>query len=258
MPYELFTQYLNLPLFLLVAARLAGLIMFQPILGSLAVPTAGRAMLVLALTIMVMPLTDPLVALPVSVFGMVLGMLQEVLVGAVLGLVLAGLMLGMQLGGQLIAQETGLAFGQIVDPNSGDQSNTLSNFYIQFAGLLYLLLDGHRAVVLACLDSFESIPLLTGMSITQHGVDLLLGVLQAGAELAVKVAAPTMITLFLVNVAMGFVSRTIPQLNILTFGFSVKTLIGFLIMVLSLPMAAFAFADALEQSVRALQEMLAP
>ena len=63
-------------------------------------------------------------------------------------------------------------------------------------------------------------------------------------------------TLFLVNLAMGFVARTVPHLNIITLGFSIKALIGFVLMAVSLPAAAGVFIDALEDIVSDIRELV--
>ena len=71
MPYELLTCLLRLPVFLMVAARLAGLIMFQPLLGSMAIPVRIRVLFTLGLA----ALTTPFIALP-SFIGLHLSTLQ--------------------------------------------------------------------------------------------------------------------------------------------------------------------------------------
>jgi flagellar biosynthetic protein FliR len=88
------------------------------------------------------------------------------------------------------------------------------------------------------------------------GTALLLDVLTLGGEVAICVAAPAVITLFMANIAMGFISRTVPQLNIAVLGFSFKALVGFLIMAISLPVAVGAFTGAVERVVGWLEELI--
>jgi len=64
---------------------------------------------------------------------------------------------------------------------------------------------------------------------------------------ALRVAAPTLLVLFLANVALAFVSRTMPQLNILAVGFPLKGLLALLLMAVSLPTATDAFLSGLQQ-----------
>ena len=247
MPLELLAQYLKLPVFALIAARLGGLLMFQPLLGSLSIPVQLRALLVLALAALLTPLVSLPAAAPDTLLGLALAMAFEVLLGALLGLVMAVAFLGLQYGGLLVAQEAGMAFGQIVDPSTEDEETILSFFYLQLAAVVYLVIGGHRALVAACLDTFDTIPLLSGQRAPLLSADLLCQALTLSGQVAFRVAGPALLALFLVNVALGFVSRTMPQLNILAVGFSLKSLVAFVIMAVALPSAADAFIGSLQR-----------
>jgi len=245
MPYELLTHYLRLPVFFLVVSRLGGLILFQPIFGALAVPSHLRMLLVVGLAALVTPFVSLTTPFPATIGGVALALVGELALGALVGLVVAIGFLGLQLGGLLIAQESGLAFGQIVDPSSGEEESVLSSLYLQLGAVIYLIVGGHRAVFAACLDTFSALPLLASHDVASAGVELLCAALAAGGELAIRVAAPAVLTMFLLNVAMGFISRTVPQLNVTTLGFSFKALVGFVIMAVALPTALTAFTDGL-------------
>ena len=256
MPWELLAQYLKLPVFALVASRIGGLLMWQPLLGALSIPYTLRAMLVLALA----ALLTPLVSLPANAqdtpLGIALAMGQEVLLGGLIGLVSTACFIGMQMGGLLIAQESGIAFGQIVDPSTDEQETVLGVLYLQLAAVVFLIVGGHRAIVCACLDTFETIPLLGDNQATLLGTDVICRALTLSAQLAFRIATPTLLVLFLVNLAMGLVSRTMPQLNILAVGFSLKALIAFVLMAVSIPSAADAFVGALQTTCAWLDELI--
>ena len=197
-----------------------------------------------------------LVAGPMLGAGLVIGLTGELLLGLLIGLVVVIVFVGMQMGGTLVAQESGLAMGRIADPNTGASSTVLSAFYVQLVGVVYLIVGGHRALLAACVDSFETVPLLGDVGLASIGVDMLVAALGVGGALAVRVAAPAVLTLFLVNLALGFISRTMPQLNITTLGFSFKALVGFVIMAISLPSAIAAFTDTLELSFDWLHQLI--
>ncbi len=244
MPLELVGLYLKLPVFALVAARLTGLLLFQPVLGSLAVPVQVRALLIIGLAALLTPVVPVPPSLPDSPTGVAVAALGELLLGALLGL--AGMLCfyGLQLAGLLLAQESGLAYGQILDPTTEEEDTLLGAFYLQLGLVLFLVLGGHRVLVSVCLDTFRTLPLLGATPATTHGAALLVDTLALGAHLALRVAAPALLALFLVNVALGFISRTMPQLNVLAVGFSLKPLVTLLIMAAALPAGAEAFVDA--------------
>ena len=255
MPHELFALYMKLPVFMMVFARLAGLIMFQPILGALSIPMRIRAIFIIGLSALVTPFVHSAGVMPHTLFGLAIALGGEMLLGMLVGLVVAICFVGVQMGGTLVAQESGLAFGQIADPSTGEQMAVLSAVYVQLTGVVYLIVGGHRALLSVCLDTFETIPLLGETGLAQAGADMLVDALTVGGAVAIRVAAPAVLTLFLVNMALGFISRTVPQLNIVTIGFSLKALIGFVIMAISLPSAMMAFTDALELSLGWLSQL---
>jgi flagellar biosynthetic protein FliR len=256
MPVEALAQYLKLPVFALVASRLGGLLMFQPVLGALSIPMHLRVMLVLALAALITPLVSLPAAAPDRPLDIALVMGGELLLGLLLGLLTALAFVGLQMGGLLIAQESGLAFGHIVDPTSEEEETTLGVFYLQLAVVLYLLVGGHRALVSACLDTFETIPLLACRPAAIVDLGLLGQALALSGHVALRVAGPTLLVLLLVNLALGFVSRTMPQLNILAVGFSVKGLLAFALMAASLPSVASALISTLERVYLWVNELI--
>jgi flagellar biosynthesis protein FliR len=249
MPFELMGAYLNLPIFLLVASRLGGMIMFLPVFSGSAVPVNVRLLFVVGLAALVYPLVQVEAAAQWHPLGLAIALGRELLLGMLMGLVVQVCFLGLQLGGQMIAQETGLAFGEVVDPSTDVEQSLIGSFYVQLGAVLFLIVGGHRALVGAALESFRRIPLLGETPTTQGGVELLLDAIGMSGEIALRVAAPVLLTLFLLNVAMGFISRTLPQFNVLTVGFSVKGMVGFLLMAVALPAALSAFMEGLETTV---------
>lgn len=254
MTFELLAVYLNLPVFAMVASRLGGLIMFQPILNSLSIPINLRVMFVLALAALVTPSVSLSDQAPTTPAGIAMAMGGEIALGMLIGTIIMVAFAGLQIGGQLIAQQSGLAFGRIADPSTGTQQTVISVFYVQFGVVTYLIIGGHRAVVMACLQTFETIPLLSGLGDVLNP-DVLIDSFTLGTVVAIRVAAPTVITLLLITLALGFISRTVPQLNITTIGFSLKSLLAFVLMAVSLPTAMNIFTDQLESVVGLINQV---
>jgi len=253
---DLTALMLRLPVFALVVGRLAGLVLFLPVLGGRAIPVRVRAILVIGMAGLVTPLVSLPLGVPDHPAGIALAIGRELVLGALLGLVLRCVFVGLEMAGLLIAQQAGLAFGRIADPTSGDDQNLLSIFYVQVGVVVFLLLGGHRALIAAALDTFQRLPLLGAGGAAFVRPEELVDALALGAALAVRVAAPVIVTLFLVNVAMAFVSRTVPQINIITLGFSIKGPVAFLLMAVSLPIAMDAFGGALRESIEWVGRLL--
>lgn len=247
MPTELLAWYQHLPVFALVASRVGGLIMFQPMLGALSIPGRIRAMLVLALAALVTPMVALDAAAPADFWLGALACAHELLLGLLLGLVVRLCFLGLQVGGMMIAQEAGLAYGQTIDPTTDYEQDFLSVFYVQLAGVVFLILGGHRVLVAAALDTFKTIPLLGVNLDLARAADLLLAAMTSGTELGLRIAAPIVLTMLLVNTVLGFLSRSMPQFNLMTVGFSIKTLVTLTLLAVALPAGMSAFVGALEE-----------
>lgn len=246
MPFDLFALYLRLPVFALVAGRLGGMVMFQPAIGGFLVPPQVRALLVIGLAGMVTPFVDLPASAPTTGGGLALALGAEVLLGALIGMIVRGCFLSLEWAGSIVATQSGLAFGEIADPSTGVEQSMLSTFYVQLGTLVFLLLGGHRELLAVALDSFAARPLLSPIGGWEQGVSALMDALSLGGEIAIRVAAPAIATLFLSNAALGFLSRTVPQINIATVGFSIKGLLAFLLIAASLPAAMEAFSEGLE------------
>ncbi len=252
---ELIAPYLRLPEFALITARLAALLLVLPFFGALSIPTNLRVLFVAALALLMTPfvrLSQP----PTTMLELLWAAAGELMIGALLGAVLAACFLGLQLAGMLIAQETGLAYGSILDPTLDQEETSLGSFYLQFGMAIFLALGGHRAVMAACLDSFRTLPLMSPFDAPGPGLHLVATTITTACELAFRVALPTLLTLFMLNLALGLISRTVPQLNLLSIGFSIKGILGFALMAVGLPFAAEAFVQTLETTGEWIAEVL--
>lgn len=256
MPGELYQLQQQAPVFLLIVMRLAGMFMFQPVFGAVSLPVRVRLLLVLVLAAVLAPVAELSSAAPDTPAEVALALGSELLLGALIGMVVRLCLLGLELAGQLIAQESGMGFAQVVDPASGGTVDVLSAAYTQLGLVVYLIIGGHRMLVSACLDTFAAMPLLARPQGLAAGFDLLVNVLTQGTLLAVRVAAPVVIALFIINVALGFISRTVPQMNITVLGFGLKGMVLFVIAALALPVSMEAFGETVIDAIGSLREML--
>lgn len=248
MPLDAMILFFKLPTFALVASRLAGMLMFQPLLGGLFIPPPVRVMLVLGLSAMVTPFVSRPADSLDSLGGLALGMGSELLMGLLMGLAMRMVFVALEHGASLISIESGLEFGQVVDPTSGLEQSMLSTFYVQLGGAVFFVTGGARVVMQSMLDTFETTPLLASNAAASAGPELLLGAMTLGAQVALRIAAPVLATLFLVNLSLGFIARTVPQLNVTTVGFSLKGMLAFMLIAVSLPSAIEVFIAALNES----------
>ena len=221
----------HLPPALLVTFRIGGLMIYGPVFGSSVIPARVRIFLSFLVGAGVYWLVSDggtaASGLRLDLWLLAPLIAMELLIGLIVGYLASLPLIGLQTGGLIMGQQMGLGFAQLYNPAMDDEADIVGQmlFFMALAG--FLILGGHEWMLLAVLHSFEHVPLgLGGTVVSFDLVGLVTGVLLASLELAVRVAAPVLAMVFLETVAMGFLAKTVPQLNILSLGFPLRILVG--------------------------------
>jgi flagellar biosynthetic protein FliR len=214
-------------------SRVAGLLMAAPVFGTPSVPVRIRLVLALAIAVVLVPvLPAPPVAEPLSPTGiLIVG--QQVLIGVTLGLALRVVFLAVDLAGQVVAQQMGLGFSTLVDPQNGSQVPVISQFHSTLATLIFLSLNGHLVLLEALADSFRALPVGTD-GLTREGLWEVAGSAGWLFAQAVLIALPAIASLTIINLAFAVMSRVAPQMNLFAVGFPAMLIFGMMALILSL------------------------
>ncbi|WP_246058644.1 flagellar biosynthetic protein FliR [Luteibacter pinisoli] len=204
-------------------ARISGLVIMSPVLGSNMIPQRIRLGLIVMLTVVLTPLA-PLDIRPLSAAG-VATLAQQLLIGAALGFVLKLVFEAVSFAGQFVSQAMSLGFAEVVNPGVGGTTPVISQFYTMLVTLLFLVMNGHLQLIDLLAESFRSMPVgQAGM-----GTDGLWAVLTFATHLfagAVRVALPALTALLVVNLGFGAISRSAPSMNLFAVGFPITICLG--------------------------------
>jgi flagellar biosynthetic protein FliR len=211
--------------FLLVLARVSGLIALVPIPGLAAGPDTSRVVLALALTVGLLPVWPHPPGADLLSGRLLGGMAAESAFGLTIGVAVAFLLEGIQLAAQIIGLQAGYSFASTIDPTTQADSTTLQIMAQLFAGSLFFALGFDRQVLAVLAHSLEKIPsgafALTGPLVDAVG-RLGAGVFLTGLELALPVLALTL----LLEIAFAVLGRLHAQLQLLTLAFAAKMLVA--------------------------------
>ncbi|NLX13327.1 MAG: flagellar biosynthetic protein FliR [Phycisphaerales bacterium] len=255
MPLTLFENYQLLPAFLLVLFRMAGLMVSAPLFSGTLLPTPVKVLLVVAMSAALFPMVLPAVVAPVTLGSALTGLFGELCIGILLGFGVTLLFSGIQLGMQAAAQQAGLGLANSFDPTMETETADVVQLYNLVAMFMFLGIGGHRALIRALLDSFQSIPPLQ-FAFGGAMLDVVVRMIGASFTIAIRVGGPVMLTLLLAFVTLGFVSRTVPQLNILNIGFPLKLMLAMLVMALTILAFEKVFLDSLADFLNLTREAL--
>ena len=137
----------QLTLFMLIAGRMTGCVLFNPLLGRRGVPGLIKAGLILLLTLCVFPLSTLRTPVPQTVMGLSLAFLLELFLGYVLGLAVNIFFYIPLLAGSMIDTQMGLSMGATYDPASGIQVTATSNLLNVLMSLLFFVANGHHTLI---------------------------------------------------------------------------------------------------------------
>ena len=119
----------------------------------------------------------------------------------------------------------GLGFARFYNPAMGGEADVLENMLFLFALVTFIAMGGIDWTVLAVLNSYHYVGI--GSLQLDGGIPMLLsGLVMAAIEMGMRVAAPLLALVFLETVAIGFIAKTVPQLNILSLGFPIRIMVG--------------------------------
>ncbi len=222
--------------FLLTFMRISIVMFLLPIFSSERIPMQVKAATTIVLTLGLWPnLSLPGTAMPAHPFDLFILFANELVLGLVLSMCINFVFMGIQAGGELFGFQMGFTMISFADPLTGNQTGITAFFLWMVAILTFLALDGHLYMIRAFAFSFHLVP-AGGLILSEL---LLTEVLDLSAQMfvvAVKIAAPIMVALFMVELALALVNRTTPQINIMDIGFPVKIGTGFLFLGIMLVM----------------------
>jgi flagellar biosynthetic protein FliR len=234
--------------------RIGAMLVAAPLFGAGTVTVRVRLAFAFVLALIIAPLLpDPPAVEPLSLAGLTIS-IQQVLIGVMIGFVLQMVFSAMTQAGETIALSMGLGFASMVDPQQGVQVPIISTYFVIMSTLIFLALNGHIALIELTLLSFHSLP------ITVDGIGRadLWALVSWGSTMFVYgllVALPAVASMMVVNVSMGVVTRAAPQLNIFAVGFPMMILLGFILLLLTLPVLLPQFTELLAHAFGLLSEI---
>jgi len=228
---------LNMPVFFLVLCRASGIFLAAPVLSHNTVPTRVKVMLAVLLALIMYPFASRYSGgLPGSVLAYVPLVIKELGLGLIMGFAASLVIAAVQSAGEMMAQQIGLTLSQVASPGFADEeANQISVFLGILGLLLFLVVDGHHWFAEGLAVSFRDIP-LGKVPVRPRAMGVMSREFSGMFINALRIAAPLIAIMFLANVSIAMMAKSVPQMNILMVGYPVKVLIGVVAMLLTFPL----------------------
>jgi flagellar biosynthetic protein FliR len=239
---------------MLPLTRVLAVIATAPILNHRAHPARVKLGMGLLLTLAIMPTLPPIPSVDVFSLQGLLLLAQQLLIGVAIGFTMRIFFAAIDLAGQLIGSTMGFGFAMFFDPQSQGQTMVINQFVMILTMLIFLSLDGHLLIVSLMSQSFISMPI----ALNSEGINPI-KVAQWGEEIfgiGLLLSLPCVATLLIINMALGILTRTAPQLNLFGIGFPVTLSMGFLILLLALPGMLQPIEKLIQQGFNSMREVV--
>lgn len=230
--------------YFLASIRIGAFLISAPLFGARWLPLQVRIIFAFSISLIVasqVPSFDPVI------IGSFVGLIHigtEIIVGLTAGLILTIWFSAVMLAGEKIAASAGLGFAAQIDPQTGGQTPVVSQTLYLFLTVIFVSVDGHLAALSVLLQSYEALPIGSAVNFQ---VLIGAGIAAAGAMFvaATVMMLPIVMVLLMINLAIGVITKSAPQLNMFSFGFPISMLGVFILLYLSVG----AIGDSMQQLI---------
>ncbi len=233
--------------FLFILLRAGVFISLLPVIGGKQLPAQFR----IGLAVFISLLLTPVVNFEIAENNIPILVMKELIIAIALGLTVRFIFLAVNMAGTFISFTMGLSMARVFNPEVG-QDTLIAQTYGIVATLFFLAVEAHHDLIFIFVKSFELLP--AGQ--LQIG-PLLPGIVSMGSGLFVlglKIAAPVMVGVLIVQLLSGFLYKAAPQMNIFFIALPLNIFLGIILMILSIPVfehvLGISFSDLREDMTR--------
>jgi flagellar biosynthesis protein FliR len=219
--------------FILVFFRVASILWLLPLFSSRSISVVYKAGLSLIISFLLFDLVTVNQALSPDPYYMALLIIKEVFIGLTISFLVRILFAMVYAAGEISALQTGFAFARLMDPVSQTQVSVLESFQNILTIMVFFAIDAHHVLIKGMVLSFKELPIGTvvlNLPLFQHVGAMTGKIFMTG----LRIGAPLIVTLFVVDLALGLLSRMVPQVNVFVEGMPLKILITFVVLSFSL------------------------
>lgn len=223
----IYSKYL--PNFMFILLRVGIFFSMLPLYGNKNLPAHFKIGFIIAIALVLTPVVEVKATtndIPILVF-------RELIFGLALGAIARLVFFAVEIAGQMMSMAMGLSMANVFNPEMG-QSTEIGSLYGMLAMLIFLVMDAHHDLIYVFVKSYEWLP---SGHIDINKLVLAKVMASAGGMfvIALKMSAPVVIAMLVVNLVLGFIYKAAPQMNVFFVSYPVYIFVGFLVMLISFP-----------------------
>ncbi|AGH94832.1 flagellar biosynthetic protein FliR [Pseudobdellovibrio exovorus] len=238
-------------MFALILLRMSAFVVSAAIFSSQSIAAPVKILFSLVFAVVVFPpvaTNEALVRLHGLQDQLILLAAREVAIGLILGFVTRLFFFAISMAGEMVSISMGLGQAQIFNPMMGSMGNAMEQFYTVIATLVFLALNGHHLMIQGLVESFNTSPVAQMTFQVGAFAEVVMRV-QNFFIIGIKIAAPLMISMMVVQFGVALLSRVVPQINVIMTLAPVTAMMGFIILFISLPLLVMQMSGLMDFSM---------
>ncbi len=241
--------------FLFAMLRIGAFVLSAPLFAARFVSLPVRIIISVCIAVWIVGHVQMPAASDLASLQSVTWVLRELGIGLAAGLVLQIYFAAAVMAGDRIANTAGLGLAAQVDPATGSQTPVVGQFFMLFLLATFVAVDGHLVAIRLVLESYTLLPpgpSAPGTAFVEDG----LGATGEMFAAAVRLMLPVVSVLLLLNIVIGVITRSSPQLNIFAFGFPLTMTVTLVLLFLTTVTLGEALLDHMAQALQHMGDLL--
>lgn len=218
---------------ILVLVRVSGLFIISPIFSRVNLPETYKVSFSLLISLILMNVIDG-PSEPMPDLLLMIECIKELLIGFMIGFISYLFFSVFFIVGQIIDVQIGFGIVSVLDPQSNIQIPITGNFYQIIATLAFLVINGHHVLIQALVTSYDYVP-IGKVTLSVGMLNQFISIVGKLFILGFKIGSPILVTIILVDVLLGILAKTMPQMNVFIVGMPLKIMIGLALIIVTLP-----------------------
>jgi len=241
--------------FLILMARFSGIV-FAPVYSTRNIPVIWKMGFVFLVTLTAWQYgTADAFTTPPDTVSYIIVLVSEITIGIILSLVAQFFFAAIQLAGEVIDTQMGFGIMNVIDPLNGTQAPILGNFKFILAMLVYLEVNGHHYFLQALFDSYQVIP-VGHISFQNNFYTFLINFFGNIFVIGLKISLPILGALLFTDLILGIMARTVPQMNIFMVGMPLKILLGFGVLLATVPIYIYLLNSLIGDMITQIYQII--
>jgi flagellar biosynthetic protein FliR len=240
---------------LLVSLRIAPTLAFAAPFTLMRVPATVRMLLAIALSAWMVS-SHPLQSWQADYLshGLFLAAIGELFLGIALSLSLQLAFAALLTAGRAIDVQAGFGMAMLLDPATRAQLPLVGTIFAYAAGAIFFATDGPADLLAVWSQSLEQVPL--GSAAIGADITVLTAYMSAVFIMAFGLGGLVMLVLFLSDLAIAFMSRTLPQMNVMLLGFQVKAMATLAVLPVAISLSGALFLRMLRYALETAPRLI--